>query len=162
MQWFAKYTVIWHIFQNSAIHISRNHNDEIAKSSLIHVSWIVLTIRHNYSASDFLHSNRNSYLKYKQFHWKLSVQNLINQLMKYLLFLHIFVYSLCRFSNTGFIMTSQNHARFIADCFVNYLADFGFVMYHHELIHVLIGFKHDAPCIVRSEARRGHSDTPVH
>ena len=35
-------------------------------------------------------------------------------------------------------------------------------MYQNESIHVIIGFKHDVACIVRSEALRGHSDTSVH
>ena len=30
------------------------------------------------------------------------------------------------------------------------------------MIHVIIGFKHDVSCIVRSEALRGHSDTSMH
>ena len=32
-------------------------------------------------------------------------------------------------------------------------------MYQNESIHVIIGFKHDVACIVRSEALGGHSDT---
>ena len=35
-------------------------------------------------------------------------------------------------------------------------------MYQNQIIHVIIGFKHDVSCIVRSEARRGHSDTSMH
>ena len=42
------------------------------------------------------------------------------------------------------------------------LANFGFVMYQNQIIHVIIGFKHDVSCIVRSEARRGHEDQLVH
>ena len=42
------------------------------------------------------------------------------------------------------------------------LADFGVVMYQNELIHVIIGFKHDVPSIVRSEAPRGQAHTSVH
>ena len=34
-------------------------------------------------------------------------------------------------------------------------------MYQNQIIHVIIGFKHDVSCIVRSEALRGHSDTSV-
>ena len=34
-------------------------------------------------------------------------------------------------------------------------------MYQNEWMHAIIGFKHDVPCIVRSEARRGQSDTSV-
>ena len=53
------------------------------------------------------------------------------------------------------------NARFVATRFGNSLADVGFVMYQNELTHVIIGFKHNAPCIVRSEALRGHSHTSV-
>ena len=35
-------------------------------------------------------------------------------------------------------------------------------MYQNQINHVIIGFKHDVSCIVRSEALRGHSDTSVH
>ena len=35
-------------------------------------------------------------------------------------------------------------------------------MYQNQIIHVIIGFKHDVSCIVRSKALRGHSDTSVH
>ena len=98
-------------------------------------------------------------------------------LLHYLLSTHICVYSFCRFSDTSIIMTSQrrchardsqNHAyifytaRVVAAHFGNSLPDFGIVMYQNELIHVIIEFKHDVPCIVRSEALRGHSDTSAH
>ena len=89
-------------------------------------------------------------------------------------FTHICVNSLCRFSETSIIMTSQrrchardsqnyvyifNNTRFVDTRFVNSLADFGFVMYQNELIYVIIGFKHGVPCIARSKALRGHSHT---
>ena len=35
-------------------------------------------------------------------------------------------------------------------------------MYQNQIIHVIIGFKHDVSCIVRSEALRGHSNTLMH
>ena len=35
-------------------------------------------------------------------------------------------------------------------------------MYQNQIIHVIIGFKHDVSCIVRSEARRGHDDQSMH
>ena len=75
-------------------------------------------------------------------------------------FTYICVYSLRRFSDTGIIMTSQRcchardsqnqaqifyNARFAAACLGNSLAEFGFVVYENELIHVIIGFKHDIP-----------------
>ena len=92
-------------------------------------------------------------------------------------FTYICVYSLRRFSDTGIIMTSQRcchardsqnqaqifyNARFATACLGNWLAEFGFVVYENELIHVIIGFKHDIPRVVRSRALRGHSDTSVH
>ena len=40
-----------------------------------------------------------------------------------------------------------------------HLKYFGFVMYQKQIIHVIIGFKHDVSCIVRSEALKGHSRT---
>ena len=44
----------------------------------------------------------------------------------------------------------------------NFTSNSVFVMYQNQIIHVTIRFKHDASCIVRSEALRGHSDTSVH
>ena len=55
-----------------------------------------------------------------------------------------------------------NNARFVATRFRKSPVDFGFIMYQKELIHAVIGFKHNVPCIVSSEALRGHSDTSVH
>ena len=77
------------------------------------------------------------------------------------------MHSLCRFSLTGIITTSQRrchardthnlacifyNARFVATRFGNSLVDFGFVMYQHELTDAIIGCKHDVPFFVRSEA----------
>ena len=42
------------------------------------------------------------------------------------------------------------------------LANSGVVKYQNHLIHLVIGFKHDMPCIVRSEALRGNSYLSVH
>ena len=50
---FAQCTVIWNIFQNLVIHIFRNHNDEIVELSLLQVSWIISTARHNYFETYF-------------------------------------------------------------------------------------------------------------
>ena len=84
------------------------------------------------------------------------------KLSKYLPFTHICIYSLCQFSDTGIIMTSQrpchardsqNHAyifynaRFVTARFGDSLADFCFAMYQNELIHVIIILKHDVACI---------------
>ena len=43
--------------------------------------------------------------------------------------------------------------------FGNLPANFGFVMLQNCLIHVIMGFEHDVPCIVRLEALSGHPDT---
>ena len=42
------------------------------------------------------------------------------------------------------------------------LANFCFVIYQNHIIHVIIVFKHDVLCIVRSEAWRGQEDQSVH
>ena len=54
MHRFPQCTVILKIFQNSVIHISCNHNDEILKLSSIKVSWVISTIWRNYYY--FLHN----------------------------------------------------------------------------------------------------------
>ena len=41
-------------FQNSVIHISRNPNDGITKVESLGISYVILTIRHNYPESYFL------------------------------------------------------------------------------------------------------------
>ena len=71
---------------------------------------------------------------------------------------NICVHILCRFSDTGIIMTSkrrcyardlQNHAYifhnawFATSRFGTSLVNFGFRMYQNQIIHVIIGFKHD-------------------
>ena len=74
----------------------------------------------------------------------------------YFPFKHICVHNLSRFSDTGIIMASQrrcyardlpNHAQifynvWFATWFRTLLANFGFVMYQNQTIHVIIGFKH--------------------
>ena len=92
-------------------------------------------------------------------------------------FKHICVHILCRFSDTGIIMTSQrrcyardlhNHALifhnvwFATSRFRTLLLNFGFIMHQKQIIHVIIGFKHDVSCIVRSEAHRGHENQSMH
>ena len=37
----------------------------------------------------------------------------------------------------------------------------GFVMYQNQTIHVIIGFKHDVPCIVGPKEPSGHSNTSM-
>ena len=92
-------------------------------------------------------------------------------------FKHVCVHTLCRFSDIGIIMTSQrrcyardlqNHAKifynawFATSRFGTSLVNFCVIMYQNQIIHVIIGFKHDVSCNVRSEALRGHSDTSMH
>ena len=110
---FAQCTVVWKKFQNLLIHIPGNHDDDIGELSLIQVSWIISTIRRNYSESHFLHK-QNVYLNYYQFHWKLSVHNLQNQPTEIIYnFVSICVNGLWWISDTGTIMTLQRrcHAR---------------------------------------------------
>ena len=92
-------------------------------------------------------------------------------------FKHICIYILCRFSDTGIIMTSQrrfyardlqNHAQKIHNAWFTTsrcgtsLVNFGFIMNQNQIIHAIIGFKHDVSCISRSEALKGRSDTSMH
>ena len=160
---FAQCTVIWKMFQKSVLHKSRNHNDEIVIDAQF--PWITSTI---YCCMLFLIQLT-----------RLCIWNIINfienyrhiiyktKLCNYLPFTHSCVHSLCRFSVTGIITTSQRrchardtpnrayifyNARFFATRFGNSLADVGFVMYQHELTDAIIGCKHDVPFIVRSEA----------
>ena len=88
---------------------------------------------------------------------------------KYFPFTHVCIHILCRFSGNGIILMSQRHcyardprnnasisfeALFLIARFWTALANFGFVKYYNHLIHVMIGFKHDVPCIGRLEALR--------
>ena len=63
-------------------------------------------------------------------------------------------------------MTSQRrcYARdlYATSRFGTSLVNFGFIMYQNQIIHVIIGFKHDVSCIVRSEALRGQTGTSMH
>ena len=54
MQRFAQCTEIWKKFQNSVIHTSRNHNDEIAEVSPSLFFYDIITIRPNYTEINFL------------------------------------------------------------------------------------------------------------
>ena len=178
MHRFAQCTRIWKKFQNSVIHTSRNHNDEIAEVSQSCISYVIKTIQPNYSKIYFLQNWVRiliwiviDFIKnYRHIIFKTDYQN-------YVPFKNICVHNLCRFSDTGIIMTPQrrcyardlqNHAYifynawFASPRFGISLANFGFVMYQNQIIHVIIGFKHAVSCNVRSEALRGHSDTSVH
>ena len=118
MHRFAQCTVIWKLLQNSAIHISHNHNDEIEVAH----QCIFPELSQLYDAiilqAIYYTTEQNLYLKYNQFHWKLSTHNLQNR-----------------------ARDSQNHAalfynaRFATTHLGNSLADCGFVMYQRELTH---------------------------
>ena len=105
MHRFAQCTGIWKRFQNSVNHTSRNHNDEIAEVSQ---SWIIKTIQRNYSESYVLQNWARiliwiviDFIKnYWHIIFKTDYQN-------YVPFKNICVHNLCRFSDTGIIMTSQ-------------------------------------------------------
>ena len=135
-------------------------------------------MRRNYSESSFLQNwariliwiNINFIKIYRRTIYKTDYSNEFQ-------FINICVHILCRFSDTGIIMTSQrrcyardiqNHAYifhnawFATSRFGTSPVNFGFIMYQNQIIHVIIGFKHDASCTVRSEALRGHSDTSMH
>ena len=91
----------WNISQNWVNRISRNHNDENAKLSLIEVYWIFFLQVISYT------SNRNSYLNVisliENYRHIICISNLLN----YLPFTRIYVYRLCRFIDTSIIMMSQ-------------------------------------------------------
>ena len=108
MQRFAQCTEIWKKFQNSVIQTSRNHNDEIAEESQSWTFKVITTIRRNYSERYFLQN------------WARILIWIIIDLIKnyrhiikkpdysnYFPSKYICVHILCRFIDTGIIMTSQ-------------------------------------------------------
>ena len=148
MHRFAQCTDIWIKFQNSVIHTSLNHNNEIAEVSQSWVSYVFITIRPNYSEIYFLQNWVRiliwiiiDFIKiYRHIIYKTDYSN-------YFSFKHISVHILCKFSDTGIIMTLhrrcyardlQNHAYifynawFATSRFGTSLANFGFVMYHSD------------------------------
>ena len=163
-------------FQNLGIHTSRNHSDEIAEESQSLISYVIITIGRNYSENCFLPN-------WARVLWIIidfikTYRHIIHK-MDYskFLFEHICVHILGRSIDIGTIMTSQrrcyardlqNHAKIFYNTWIatfrfgTSLANFSVVMYQNQIIHVIIGFKHYVPCIARSEALRGHSDTSVH
>ena len=94
-------------FQNSVIHTSRNHNDEIAEVSQSWISLDIITMRRNHLESSFLQNrariliwiNINFIKIYRHTIYKTDYSNDFP-------FNHICVHILCRFSDTGIIMTS--------------------------------------------------------
>ena len=106
MHRFAQCTEIWIKFQNSVIHTSRDHNDEIAEVSQSWISYVFITIRPNYSEIYFLQNWVRiliwiiiDFIKiYRHIIYKTDYSN-------YFSFKHICVHILCRFSDTGIIMT---------------------------------------------------------
>ena len=64
-----EFDTIWKTLHNAVIHISRNHNDNLAELSSIWISWIILTTWRNHSA---IIIDQNSFLKYDSFRWKSS------------------------------------------------------------------------------------------
>ena len=69
---------------------------------------------------------------------------------------------LCYTRNRQIHVYIHNNARFTTASFGTFLANFGFAIDQNQLIYVIIWFRHDVLCIVRSEARRGHEDCNVH
>ena len=136
-------------FQNSVIHTSRNHSDEIAEVSQSWISLGIITMRHNYSERSFLQNwgrililiNIDFIKIYRHPIFKTDYSNDFS--LK-----HICVHILCRFSETGIIMTSQrrcyardpqNHAYilynawFVTSRFGTSLVNFGFIMYQNQI-----------------------------
>ena len=88
-------------------------------------------------------------------------------------FKHICVHILCRFSDTGIIMTSPRpllcmwhtkpcmdfpqKARFATSRFGTSLVNFGFMMYQNQIIYVIIGFKHDSGATRISQCTRRYA-----
>ena len=94
-------------FQNSVIHTSRNHNDEIAEISVMN-SLRYHNYATHYSQSSFIQNRARiliwiniDFIKiYRHTIYKTDYSNAFP-------FKHICVHILCRFSDTGIIMTSQ-------------------------------------------------------
>ena len=123
---FAQYMEIWKSFKIqlftylpiTIIKLLNHHRREFLKSCIIFTIW------RNYLTSNFWHNCPEFAFETYQFHRKLSKYNLLNKLTK----IHVYpIYTnlhsfLCRFSETGIIMTSQklcyacelqNHADFL-------------------------------------------------
>ena len=176
MHRFAQCMVNWKIFQNADSHISQSQwrNCE----NWYTFPWLCQTYDAIILQAISYTTNQNSYSKYNQFHWKLSVHDLQNRLMKLFTiytYLRLWFVSIqwhwyhydvtkalsCTWITKPYIDFLYN-ARFITARFGNSQVDFGFVMYQNNKNRVKIGIKHDVPCIVRSKALRSPSDTSVH
>ena len=126
-----------------------------------------MTIWHNHPGSYFLQNGARIRI------WFITDLNKNYRCMIYTKwtfpFTHICIYVLCRFSDTRILMMSQRHcypcdpqnhawifynAWIIIFRFGTSFANFGFVMYQIQIIHVMIRFKHDVLCTVRLEASR--------
>ena len=129
---------------------------------------IIPTIRDKYSARYFVKKSTRILIKnMKNFIENHRHKNLLNDFMK-LCNLQIFALIVCvdsvtpvpswRHKVAAMYMTRKTvyifyNARFLATR--NLRADIGFAIYQNEIIHVIRGFKHDVPCIVRSGELRG-------
>ena len=154
------------------IHISRNHNDEIVIIDTGFLNYFKYTTQ-LFCKLFITQLTRMCIWIFTNFIEKYRHIICKTNLSYYLQFIHYGVCSLCRISDTGIIMVSQRrcdardsqnnanilyNARFLTTCFVYSLANFGFVLHQNEFIHVIIGFKHDVPYSVGSEALAGYSD----
>ena len=131
-------------FQNPVIDTSRNHNDDIAEVSQSWISEGIIIMQRNHSESSFLQNwsriliwiNTDFIKIYRHTNYKTDYS-------KDFPFKHICVHILCRFSDTGIIMTSQrrcyardlqnhqqifNNAWFATSRFNSSLVNFGFII----------------------------------
>ena len=129
MHIFAQCTVIWKIFQNSHSHISqsqwRNCENIIDAGFLNYVK---------YATQLFCKLLLASLARIRILNITSFIENYRHMISKtiswnYLPFTHIFVYSLCQFSDTGIIMTSekrchvresQNHTWIFLQCTIGH------------------------------------------
>ena len=165
-------------FQNSVIHTSRHRNDETGEVPQSWLSQVIITIRHNNSEGCFLQNWARiliwiiiDFIK-KNYRHVIYQRDYSNYFPSKYICVHICVdlvtpESLWRHKGIAMHVTYKTMHRSTVAWFASFhfgtlLANFGFVMYQNQIIHVIIRYKHDVSCIVRSEALRGHSDTSVH
>ena len=130
----------------------------------------------NHSESYFWKPDENSYLNSNGLHWDLSMHAYKTNISKYFPFAHIYVHILCGFSDIRIIMTTQKrcyardsqnristmHGSSTPISELRLQISVSWCFRNKYIIHVIIGFRHDLSCNVRSEAVRGPSNTSVH
>ena len=157
MHRFAQCMVIWNIFQNSVIHISRNHNYAIAK--LIQIIDTGFLNNLNYRMQLFCMLFIWNIMNFIEIIWHINCKT---NLWNYFPFTHICIIvcvdlvtpaSVWRHKALPRTWLAKSCIDFFIQCtirrtnFGNSLANFGFVMYQNELTYVIIGFNHDVPAL---------------